>query len=71
MKLKTNAVMIHEAEAERIRELGVTRCRSAFTRTGPEVHDAITMLPGSLKRSMQAIRLLHEQRLEGNHREMC
>ena len=34
VKLKTNAIMIREREAARLRELGCSRSRSAFTRTG-------------------------------------
>ncbi len=58
VKLKTNAVMIRERQAERIRSLGVQSVQISIYSHRPEVHDAITKVPGSLKRSLQAIRLL-------------
>ncbi len=58
VKIKTNAVMIHAAEAQRIRELGVEQVQISVYSHRPEVHDAITKLPGSLKRTITAIRFL-------------
>jgi AdoMet-dependent heme synthase len=58
VKVKTNGVMIHEREARRIRELGVEQIQISVYSHRPEVHDAITKLPGSLKRSIDAIRFL-------------
>lgn len=58
VKLKTNGVMIREREARRIRELGVEQIQISVYSHRPEVHDAITKLPGSLKRSIDAIRFL-------------
>ena len=58
VKLKTNALMIRERQAERIRSLGVQSVQISIYSHRPEVHDAITKVPGSLKRSLQAIRLL-------------
>lgn len=58
VKLKTNAVMIRERQAERIRSLGVQSVQISIYSHRPEVHDAITKVPGSLKRSLRAIRLL-------------
>ncbi len=58
VKLKTNAVMIRERQAKRIRSLGVQSVQISIYSHRPEVHDAITKVPGSLKRSLQAIRLL-------------
>ena len=56
--LKTNAVLIRERHAERIRSLGVHSVQISIYSHRPEVHDAITKVPGSLKRSVAAIRLL-------------
>jgi AdoMet-dependent heme synthase len=56
--LKTNAVLIRERQAERIRSLGVQSVQISIYSHRPEVHDSITMVPGSLKRSLEAIRLL-------------
>jgi radical SAM protein with 4Fe4S-binding SPASM domain len=58
VKIKTNAVMIHQEEARRIRELGVEQVQISVYSHRPEVHDAITKLPGSLKRTIAAIRFL-------------
>jgi radical SAM protein with 4Fe4S-binding SPASM domain len=63
VKLKTNAIMIREAEAARIRELGVESIQISIYSHRPEVHDAITLVPGSLKRSVDAIRFLKAQGL--------
>jgi len=64
VKLKTNAVLIREAEAARIRDLGVESVQISIYSHRPEVHDAITLVPGSLKRSVAAIRLLKSQGLK-------
>jgi radical SAM protein with 4Fe4S-binding SPASM domain len=61
VKLKTNAVMIHEAEADRIHTLAPESVQISVYSHRPEVHDAITKLPGSLKRSMAGARLLVER----------
>jgi radical SAM protein with 4Fe4S-binding SPASM domain len=58
VKLKTNAVLIHEKEARRISSLGVESVQVSIYSHRPEIHDAITKLPGSLERSLDAIRFL-------------
>jgi radical SAM protein with 4Fe4S-binding SPASM domain len=58
VKVKTNGVMIREGEARRIRELGVEQIQISVYSHRPEVHDGITKLPGSLKRTIDAIRFL-------------
>ncbi len=58
VKLKTNAVLIRERQADRIRSLGVHSVQISIYSHRPEVHDAITKVPGSLKRSVNAIRFL-------------
>lgn len=63
VKLKTNAVMIREAQAKRLRELGVNKVQISVYSHRPEVHDAITRVPGSLKRTIGAIRFLRSQGL--------
>jgi AdoMet-dependent heme synthase len=63
VRIKTNAVMIGEAEARRMVELGVDQIQVSIYSHRPEVHDAITKLPGSLRRSVEAIRSLAEQGL--------
>jgi radical SAM protein with 4Fe4S-binding SPASM domain len=64
IKLKTNAVLIREREAKRIRDLGVESVQVSIYSHRPEVHDAITLVPGSLKRSLTAIRFLKSQGLK-------
>ncbi len=63
VKLKTNAIMIREREAARVRDLGVESIQISIYSHRPEVHDAITLVPGSLKRSVDAIRFLKSQGL--------
>jgi len=64
IKLKTNAVMIREREAARIRDLGVETIQVSIYSHRPEVHDGITLVPGSLRRSVDAIRFLTSQGLK-------
>jgi radical SAM protein with 4Fe4S-binding SPASM domain len=64
IKLKTNAVLIREAQAARLRDLGVESIQISIYSHRPEVHDAITKLPGSLRRSIGAIRFLKSQGLK-------
>jgi radical SAM protein with 4Fe4S-binding SPASM domain len=64
VKVKTNGVMIREPEAKRIRELGVEQVQISVYSHRPEIHDAITKLPGSLKRTIEAIRFLKSQGLK-------
>jgi len=63
VKLKTNAVLIREKEAERMRDLGVEAIQISIYSHRPEVHDAITKMPGSLRRSINAIRFLRSEGL--------
>jgi len=63
VKLKTNAILIKEREAARVRDLGVESIQISIYSHRPEVHDAITLVPGSLDRSLKAIRFLKSQGL--------
>ena len=63
VKLKTNAIMIRERQAVRIREIGVEAIQISIYSHRPEVHDAITLVPGSLQRSLDAARFLKSQGL--------
>ena len=58
VKIKTNAFMIRESEAQRLRDLNVQDVQVSIYSHRPEVHDAITLLPRSLKRSIAGIKLL-------------
>src|SRR5437660_8932672 len=64
VKLKTNAIMIHERQAAKIRDVGVESIQVSIFSHRPEVHDAITLVPGSLQRSLDAIRLLKTEGLK-------
>ena len=61
VKVKTNAVMIRENEADRLAELGLDGVQVSVYSHRPEVHDGITKLPGSLKRTLAGARLLCER----------
>lgn len=61
IKLKTNGIMIREADAARIRDLGVESVQISVYSHRPEIHDAITEVPGSLARSIEAVRFLCAQ----------
>ena len=58
VKVKTNAILIRAPEADRLRNAGVREVQISIYSDRPEVHDAITKVPGSLERSLAAIRLL-------------
>jgi len=61
VKIKTNAFMIREREADRFRDLGVESVQVSIYSHRPEVHDSITRLPGSLERSIAGARLLRSR----------
>lgn len=61
VKLKTNAVMIHAREADRIQALAPDSVQISVYSHRAEVHDGITKLPGSLKKSIAGARLLIER----------
>jgi radical SAM protein with 4Fe4S-binding SPASM domain len=58
VKVKTNAMLIGEREAVRIRDLGVRQLQISVYSHRPDVHDAITKVAGSLVRTVKAIRFL-------------
>jgi radical SAM protein with 4Fe4S-binding SPASM domain len=64
ISLKTNALLVTPERAERLREFGVRRVQISVYSDIPEVHDAITKVPGSLQRTLAAIPLLLEQGLQ-------
>jgi radical SAM protein with 4Fe4S-binding SPASM domain len=64
VKLKTNAMLIRESQAARLRDLNVESIQISIYSHRPEVHDAITLIPGSFKRSVDAIRFLKSQGLK-------
>lgn len=64
VSLKTNALLINAERAARLRLLGVRRIQVSIYSADPAVHDAITKVPGSLERSLKAIRFLKAQGLQ-------
>lgn len=58
VRLKTNAILMREEDARRIQSLGVQQVQISIYSHRPDVHDGITKVPGSLDRSIRAIRLL-------------
>ena len=64
VKLKTNALLIKEKEAALIRDMAVENVQISIYSHRPEVHDAVTKVPGSLDRSIKAIRFLVSQGLK-------
>jgi len=64
IKLKTNAILIKEQEARKLRSLGIEQVQISVYSDRPEVHDAITKVPGSLLRTVAAIRFLRGQGLK-------
>ncbi|HXY13805.1 MAG TPA: radical SAM protein [Terriglobales bacterium] len=64
VKVKTNGVMVREVQAKRLRELDVEQIQISVYSHRPEVHDAITKIPGSHGRTVEAIRFLKSQQLK-------
>jgi AdoMet-dependent heme synthase len=64
INLKTNALLVTRERAARLREFRVRRVQISVYSDIPEVHDAITKVPGSLQRTLAAIPLLIEQGLQ-------
>ena len=64
VKLKTNALLIRETEAQRLKALGIEQVQISIYSHRPKVHDAITKIPGSLGRTLAAIRFLRAQGLK-------
>jgi AdoMet-dependent heme synthase len=60
LRLKSNALLITDERARRLRELGVRQVDVSIYSVDPAVHDAVTKIPGSLVRSLAAIERLRE-----------
>lgn len=58
LRLKSNALLITDARARRLRELGVRQVDVSIYSVDPAAHDAVTKIPGSLERSLAAIERL-------------
>jgi radical SAM protein with 4Fe4S-binding SPASM domain len=64
VKLKTNALLIRNKEAKRLRALGVEQVQISVYSHRPEVHDGITKVRGSLARTLHGIRRLRSHDLK-------
>lgn len=64
VKLKTNAILIREREAARLRALGVEQVQISVYSHREEVHDSITKVRGSLERTLAGVRALRAQGLK-------
>lgn len=64
VSLKSNALLITRERAEMLKRHGVRRVQISVYSDEHSVHDAITKVPGSLKRSLAAIPLLKEQGIQ-------
>ncbi len=62
-RLKTNAVMIGPEKAARLKKMGIEKVQISLYSHVAEVHDKITKLPGSFRRTINAIRLLREHQV--------
>lgn len=62
--LKTNALLIDANIARRLRELDVRKIQISIYSADAEIHDAITKVPGSLERTLRAIRMLLDESLQ-------
>lgn len=63
LALKSNALMINEDRAARLRAVGVRQVQVSLYSAEADIHDAITKIRGSFSRSLQAIRVLKAQGL--------
>jgi len=63
VKIKTNAVMIGEDEAARLRALNVDTIQISLYSHRATVHDAITKLPHSFERTIKGIEFLRDRGL--------
>ncbi len=55
VRLKSNALLVTEARARRLRALGVRQVDVSIYAADPTVHDAVTKVPGSLQRTIAGI----------------
>ena len=64
VSLKTNALLLSAPQAAMLAEHGVRRVQISIYSENPEVHDAITKVRGSLRRSLAAIPLLRKRGIQ-------
>jgi len=64
ISLKSNALLVTAGRAAKLREFGVRRVQISVYSDIPAIHDAITKVPGSLERTLAAIPILLEHKLQ-------
>lgn len=64
VQIITHANHIDEAVADELAQMGVAEVKVSIYSSRPEVHDAITRVPGSLHASLRAISLLRQRNIE-------
>jgi radical SAM protein with 4Fe4S-binding SPASM domain len=60
VRLKSNALLVTQEKAARLRALGVRQVDISIYSADPAVHDWITKVPGSLERSLEGAALLRD-----------
>lgn len=63
LRLFTNAYLIDDAVADRLKELGFVEVSISIHGSSPEVHEKLTRIPGSFQRVVDAVRRLRERDL--------
>jgi radical SAM protein with 4Fe4S-binding SPASM domain len=61
ISLKSNALLVDEKRAARLKQLGVRKVQVSLYSSDPAIHDSITMVPGSLERTLRGIEVLRRQ----------
>jgi AdoMet-dependent heme synthase len=64
VSLKTNALLIDQSRARKLRELDIRKIQISIYSADAVIHDAITKVPGSLDRSLRAIQFLLAEGLQ-------
>ena len=61
LRLMTNGTLIDEQVADRVAALYPDRVSISIYSTTPEIHDGITLVPGSLARTIRAVKILRDR----------
>ena len=63
LNLKTNGLLVTKERASRLKQLGVAKIQISVYSADAAIHDAITKVPGSHARSLDAVRFLKSEGL--------
>ncbi|OGO31818.1 MAG: hypothetical protein A2Z29_08440 [Chloroflexi bacterium RBG_16_56_11] len=61
--LKTNATMINETVADKLKDLGVSGVHISLYGATPQTHEFVTEIPGSFEKTISAAKMLRERRI--------